>query len=135
MTEYTHVKCPNFIQKDASGVLKSIQCKLCGIVIADTIDRIRGYEQTRGGQLIKVVQRQLTRFANYREIKIAFEDPNYFHITHGCDKCLTLNLSLAKLQELHMADQEESPDGFTAREQAQIPIGVAVLREDQSGIV
>jgi hypothetical protein len=135
MADYKYVQCPNFIVKGARGVPKSIQCKLCGTVIADTVDIVRGYEKSKGGQTIKVVQRQLTYNANYREIKIAFEDPNYFHVTHGCDKCLSLDLPMAVLVELHAADQEESPDGFTERERAQVPVGVVVLQTDQSGIV
>lgn len=133
---YQFVRCPNFIQKDPStGALVAIQCKLCGSVIADTIERTVGYEKSASGQLIKVVQRQLTRFSNYTEIKIAFEDPGYFHVTHGCAKCLSMNLSVPVLTELHAADQGESPDGFTPREQLQVPTSVLVLRKDQSGIV
>lgn len=132
---YQHVKCPNFIRKDAVGGIKSIQCKLCGVTIADTVDRARGYERTKGGQLVKIIQRQLTRFSNYCEIKIMFNDPGYFHVTHGCRGCLHMNLSPDVLSELHAADQEESPDGFTDRERAQVTVGVLVLSTDQSGIV
>ena len=132
---YRYVKCPSFVTKNEVGVIKSLQCKLCGVTIADTIERTRGYEKSPGGQLIKVVQRQLTRFANYREIKIAFENPGYFHVTNGCAGCFKLDMPVAVLTELHAADQEESPDGYTVRERAQVPTGVIVLQEDQSGIV
>lgn len=131
---YQYVKCPTFIRKDAFGAVQSIQCKTCGAVIADTIDRVKGYEMTKGGQLVKVVQRQLTRFANYREIKIAFENPRYFHVTHGCSDCMSMTLTPPQLIELFVADQEESSDGYTERERAQVPVGVVVLQEDQSGI-
>jgi|SRR5262245_35642540 len=132
---YEHVKCPNFVVKNPNGSVRSLQCKLCGIVIADTVDRIRGYERTRSGQLVKVVERQLTRFTNYREIKIAFDDPLYYHVTHGCADCFHIHLEPDVLAELHAADQAESPDGFTAREMSKTPIGVSVLQVDQTGIV
>lgn len=115
-------------------MVQSIQCKMCGTVIADTVDRVRGYERTKSGQLIKVVQRQFTRFSNYREIKIAFENPLYFHVTHGCSDCMSMTLTSAHLAELHAADQEDSPDGYTERERVQVPTFVLVLKEDQSGI-
>lgn len=131
---YQHVKCENFVRK-ANGIIQSVQCKLCGVTIADTVERTVRYERTRGGQTLKVVERKLVRFSNYREIKIAFENPNYFHVTHGCANCLSLNMPPAKLAEMHAVDQAESPDGFTAREAAQVPTHVVVLQEDQSGIV
>ena len=133
---YKHVKCPEYIKTDPStGSLKSVQCKLCGVVIADTVDRIVGYETSRGGQLVKVVRRQFTRFANYCEIKVAFEGTLYSHITHGCRGCLAAHMSPAVLSELHTTDQDIDPDGYTEREKEMNPSGVAVLRLDQSGIV
>lgn len=133
---YKYVKCPNFITQDSStGAMKALQCKLCGVVIADTVDRTVGFERTRGGQLIKVVRRQMTRFGNYCEIKIAFADPNYFHVTHGCRGCMHMGLHPSILAEIHAADQEVSPDGYTAKEKAQTPVGVVALQSDQSGIV
>lgn len=134
VSNYTYVKCPSFVTRDEFGGLKTLQCKLCGSVIADVIERALRYEKSPGGQLVKVVQRQFTRLSNYREMKIAFEDPTYFHVTHGCAACLRPDLEVAILQELHAADQEESPDGYTDRERAQVPVGILVLQADQSGI-
>lgn len=133
---YRFVKCHKFATKDPStGVLRSLQCKLCGTVIGDVVEKAVGYENSRGGQLVKVVTRQFMRFSNYTEIKIAFEDPLYYHVTNGCDKCLHMHLPVNVLAELHAADQEDSPDGYTDREKAQVPLAVMVLRHDQSGIV
>jgi hypothetical protein len=131
---YHYVKCPNFIRKDSLGNIEAVLCKICGTVIADTVDKTVGFEKTRGGQVIKVVRRQLTRFSNYCEIKIEFDDPSYFHVTHGCQSCLHIGLGADVLAELHQADQEESPDGFTDRERAKAPVKVAILQLDQSGI-
>lgn len=132
---YQFVKCPNFVHLDANGSVQSLQCKLCGAVIADTVDREVGMEMSRGGQLIKIVRRQLMRFDNYCEIKIAFDDPLYFHVTHGCNKCLSINMPLNVLAEMHAVDQAESPDGYTDRERSKTPVGVIVFKTDQSGIV
>lgn len=135
VTEYRFLQCPSFIRKDGQGRIVSMQCKICGNVIADTQEVILRHERTPAGQIVKVVQRQFVRLGNYREIKIGFENPRYFHITHGCSDCLKMNMPIEVLAELHAADQAESPDGYTRRERAQVPTGVLILCEDQSGIV
>lgn len=130
---YQYVQCPNFVRKAPSGALEALQCKLCGAVIADTIERVTGYEVDRGGNRVKIVNRQFTRFANFTEIKILFNDGS-MHVTTGCSKCLNLNLRPAVLDEMHQADQEESPDGYTDRERARRAVHVTTVRVDQSGI-
>ena len=121
-----HVKCPAFVTA-VNGIVQSVQCKVCGVVIADTVERTLRYEQGRSGERTRVVNQQFTRLANYREIKIVFEDPTYFHVTNGCNKCLSMSMDIAILAEMHEADQLESPDGYTERERAQKPIGVVTL--------
>jgi hypothetical protein len=128
-----YVKCPDYVTKNEyTGAIEALQCKICGTTIADTVERIIGYEMTRGGQRIKVVNRQFTRLPNYREVKIEFDDSSN-HVTNGCDKCLSMNLHPSVLAELHEADQLESPDGYTDRERARYPVGVITIAE-QSGI-
>lgn len=124
---YVHVKCPEYAKYDAINVLQSLQCKLCGAVIADTADRIVRYEMSRGGERIKVIKRQFTRLSNYREIKIAFDDPLYFHVTHGCSGCMGMSLPADVLAEMHRADQEHSPDGYTDRERSKTPTHVVAV--------
>ena len=133
---YQYVKCPSFIRKDPNtGELLEILCKLCGSVIAAKTERIIRYDTDRQGNRVKVVRDQFTRFSNYAEIKISFVgDDEYFHITHGCTKCLNTGLSVDVLTELHQADQEESPDGYTDRERARVPIKVEALRNDGGGM-
>jgi hypothetical protein len=132
---YGLISCPDHIKRDARGVLQSMQCKVCGAVIADTCDRLVGYEITKSGERVKVITRNFTRLDNFTEIKIAFEDPKYSHITHGCNKCLSLDMSPALLAELHQADQEDSPDGYTDRERAQVPVKVVAISHNQGGLV
>lgn len=133
---YLHVKCPNFTRKDpATSELLTLCCKLCGTVIAGKQERIIRYETDRQGNRVKVVRDQFTRHSNYVEIKMAFEgDDEYYHITQGCSKCLNTKLSVPVLTELHQADQEESPDGYTERERARVPTHVVALRSDGGGI-
>lgn len=134
---YLYVKCPDFIRKDPNtGELLEIMCKLCGTVIAGRTERILRYDTDRQGQRVKVVSQQFNRHANYTEIKIGFEgDDEYAHVTHGCSKCLTKNLSIPVLSELHEADQVMSPDGYTDRERSRIPTKVIALSSDGGGII
>lgn len=133
---YQHIKCPDFIRKDPStGEILEIMCKMCGTVIAAKVERIIRYETNRQGERVKVISQVFSRRANYVEMKIGFEgDDEYYHITHGCNKCLTTNMSPAILAELHQADQEESPDGYTKRERSRVPTEVLTLKLDGGGI-
>lgn len=107
--------------------MEAISCKLCGTVIAERMERPIGYEIGRSGQTVKVVAREFVRFPIYTEIKIAFDDGSY-HVTHGCSNCIVSALPPAVLAELHQADQEESPDGYTEREKARYPVGIVFLK-------
>jgi hypothetical protein len=121
--EYKHIKCPKFIRKAETGEMDAISCKICGTVIAERMERPIGFETDRAGNRIKVVAREFVYVPNYMEIRIAFDDGSH-HITHGCSACLTANLTPEVLEELHVADQIDSPDGFTQRERDRKPIGV-----------
>lgn len=134
MNDFRHVKCPNFIRRaEGSSEMQSISCKMCGTVIAERTERIKGFETDRAGNRIKIVAREFVRFPHYAEIKIAFDDGSS-HVTHGCSKCLYQGLSLKVLEELHRADQLESPDGYTARERARRPVGIIGLKVGGEGI-
>lgn len=134
MNDFRHVKCPAFIRRDeASAEMQSISCKLCGTVIAERMERIKGFETDRAGNRTKIISREFVRFPFYAEVKIAFDDGSS-HVTHGCSKCLHMNLTPGVLEELHRADQLESPDGYTARERARRPVGVVGLKIGGEGI-
>lgn len=134
---YQYVKCPNYVRTNPdTGEILEIMCKICGTVIAAKIERILRFEVTRQGERVKVVSETFSRMSNYVEIKIGFEgDDEYTHITHGCDKCMTLTLSSAALAELHQADQEKSPDGYTDRERSRVPTQVIALKADGGGML
>lgn len=134
MTPYIHVKCPKFIRRDpTTGAMQAIQCKMCGDVIADTVERTVAFEMDRAGNKVKVVNRKFTMFPNYTEAKIIFHDGT-FHVTHGCRRCMTLELNTDALDEIHRADQEDSPDGYTEAERNRSAVAVTVVRHDQAGI-
>jgi len=130
---YKFVKAPTFVRKDEQGTLRELMCKMCGTVIAGFTERIVGYEMDRAGNKVKVVSRQFTRFHNYTELKIAFSDGS-FHVTNGCSACLSMSLPPAALDELHRADQEESPDGYTERERERADPTAVAVRHDAGGI-
>jgi hypothetical protein len=131
--KHKHVVAPKFIRRAETGEMDSIVCKLCGTVIAERMERPIGYETDRAGNRVKVVAREFVRYPLYTEIKIAMDDGSW-HVTHGCSNCLHDHLPLDVLQELHEADQEESPDGFTKREKDRRPVGVTGLKKGGEGV-
>jgi hypothetical protein len=131
---YRRIQASSYVKRDpGTGAVVSLQCKVCGDTIADTQDRTTAYEVTRSGERVKVVKRQYVHFANYTEAKIEFTDGS-FHITNGCDKCLTAHMSLAVVKEMYRADQEDSPDGYTDIEQAREPARIVRVVRGTEGI-
>ena len=105
----TFVTCSDFIKMEA-GTLKAISCKVCGVLIAGISDRAGGIKMSKNGGRIETRIEKFTRFHNFTELKIALADGG-FHITTGCDKCLTHNLNVEQLRELMQADiEEQRPD-------------------------
>ena len=131
---FQFVKCRRYVRKNEVGELLSLQCRRCGDIIADTVDRPVGYEVNRRGERLKIVRRQLTRGPNYAEIKILFDDGSY-HVANGCKRCFKIDLLPAVLDEIHEADWVESPEAYIGRQRKRKAVRVIALRTDQSGIV
>jgi hypothetical protein len=126
--KYKHVVCPQFVRRvEGSAEMQSLSCKLCGSVIAEKLERPLGYEVDRQGNKTKVVTREFVRYPIYTEMRILFDNGSD-HVTHGCANCMTVTLPPEVLDELHRADQEESPDGYTELEKQRYPIGVVHVK-------
>lgn len=97
---------PNFVEYE-NGQLVGLHCKLCGARIAGVVEREKADPKMdrQGNRIITKVER-FTRFHNFTELKIALAN-RHFHITTGCSKCLTHDLSKDQLRELMQADIEE----------------------------
>lgn len=135
MADYQYVMCPSFIRRDPhSSETEAISCKICGTVIAEKMERIVGYEMDRAGNRTKVISRQFVYLPTYTEIKITFDDGSN-HVTNGCSICMHDKLRPEVLEEIHRADQEQSPDGYTERERQRHPIGVVGIVKGGGGIV
>jgi hypothetical protein len=131
---YKHVKCRGYIKRK-DGKVHSIQCKMCGATIADTVERTIGFEVNRRGERIRVVNRQLTYLPNYREIKIEFDDGSS-HVTNGCANCLSEKLHPSILDEMHHADRTlASDEGYRKSDKERLAVGVVAVQSDQSGLV
>lgn len=133
--QYRFVMCPNYVRKDPnSSETEAISCKICGTVIAEKMERTIGYETDRAGNRIRVVARQFVYLPTYTEIKIVFEDGSD-HVTNGCSNCMHDQLKPEVLDEIHRADQEQSPDGYTERERNRHSVGVIGVVKGGGGIV
>jgi hypothetical protein len=126
--EYKYVVCPKFVRREeSSGEMISLSCKLCGSVIAEKLEQTLRFETDRMGNKIKVVAREFVRYPIYTEMRILFDDGSD-HVTHGCANCMTVTLPTEVLDELHRADQEDSPDGYTEREKARHALSIVTIK-------
>jgi hypothetical protein len=108
------VKYKNFVTKTPDGVLSRLQCKLCGTVIGEIQMRTVGFRERPNGRIVERIVENFTRNHLYSEIKIACEDGSA-HVTNGCHKCLTGELSVEVLEELIQTDEEEQELSPSAR--------------------
>lgn len=115
------------------GQLSKLYCKRCGVVIAAIIERPKGDPKIdRNGNRVDTYVERFTRFPAFTELKMALKDGS-FHITTGCNKCLTHELTLDELQELMQADIEEQRASLgphiAVRLAARIPLSIVGIKE------
>jgi hypothetical protein len=113
------VKITKFARFNADGVLERLQCKLCGDVIGEIQLRPVGRKQRPDGRIVEKIVENFTRNDQYTEIKIAFEDGSA-HVTNGCKRCLTGQLSVEQLEALTYTDEDDLGMKRTGRK----PMGV-----------
>lgn len=100
---------PDFVEKQGTELV-GLYCKRCGEKIAGITERAKGDPKIgRFGERIETKVERFSRFGNFTELKMVMQDGarHAFHITTGCNKCLTPSLSMAELQELHDTDIDE----------------------------
>jgi len=126
------VKYPNFTRFGPMGDLQEIICKVCGVTIAGTTERVVNTTRNPGGSQVQKAVVQFVRFHNYAELKISFTDGSA-HMTNGCSKCLHPNLTPTQLDELQQADMEEQTAGLgyenTVLLKARIPVAVVGFKK------
>ncbi len=92
------LKRPDYVTYNADKTIDRIFCKVCGEAIAGHIETPRG-----SGNMAEKTAIRWRRFPNYVEAKFLFDD-GHFHITNGCSKCITMDLTPKQMEELHSAD-------------------------------
>lgn len=113
---------PNFVTYSPTGVVLALDCKICGVQIANTVPRL--------GPVPGAVPRpKFSRNNLYAEIKMSIDDGS-FHVTSGCKDCLNANMPPELLQEIFEADMEDQ--GWFKDAQA---IEVVVVDYTAGGIV
>lgn len=118
---------PNCVEIGPEGTVAGIYCKICG-------DKIAGTSLVPKGSGLKnnIMVEKFRRFNNYAEIKIAFDD-GHMHVTHGCKRCLGMDLPVEILSEMHNADMGMMP-GVDATPYSE-PVGVVAMDLSGQGIV
>lgn len=91
---------PDFISYGPRGEVKTIYCKVCGVVIAST--QMRPVGPLPNAPKVP----RFTRHSNYGEIKIKFADDSQ-HVTHGCKSCITSGLDSQTLFDMYQADMDD----------------------------
>lgn len=131
--QYKFVLRPKYVILDDVGAIKELFCKVCGTAIAGVQEMVRGRRQTRHGLWIEDHVHVWRRFPNYAELKMEFEDGS-FHVTNGCNQCLTEGLTAEQLHELMHADMElEGTEGAEAAKE-RIALRSVAIRTDGGGI-
>lgn len=112
-----------FVTTTKDGTIEALYCKVCGSKIAGVTMRPSG---PGNAPLVP----KFSRFPNYVEAKFSFND-NSFHVTNGCDKCLSKALTVKQMAALYKCDCAEMQMEPGKRK----PVAVTVVDTTQSGIL
>jgi hypothetical protein len=100
------IKVEKFARFGDNGELRTLYCKLCGVVIGENQQRTIGFRTLPNGQKVERVLEGFLRNHLYMEIKIVFDDGSA-HVTNGCKNCLTGDLGGEILAQLTSTDELE----------------------------
>ena len=124
------VQYPAFVIRKDDDIV-SILCKVCGVPIAGLTERVKDVRLGRNGNRIETKVLRFTRFHNFTELKMVC-NPGQFHITVGCNKCLTPGLAPEALDELMEADLNEQASQldkeYYTEMKARMPTGVVAVK-------
>lgn len=132
--EYKFVKRPNYVTYGEDKSVEEIFCKVCGSPIAGMRARSAGRRLTRDRQWVELVEIRFRRLSNYTDLKIQFEDGSY-HVTNGCKNCLSENLTIEQMTELHVADMLLEDWPGRDLQITRVPLQVVAIRRDGGGIL
>lgn len=99
-------------------------CKVCGDKIAETQMRPSGPLPNSP----KVPK--FTRFANYTEVKIQFDDGSFL-VTNGCSKCLSMHMDKEVLRDIYIAEMDE----LASKARRLEPVGVVGMDRSGQGLL
>jgi|SRR5580765_2997296 len=134
--QFKFVKRPNYVLYGPSMSLEELFCKVCGTAIGGLVTQVKGTRITREGKQIEEQIIRFRRYHNYVEVKMQFEDGSY-HVTCGCNQCMSVNLTPEQLDELHQADMSVEEEIYPGQEEhmARKAAMVVAIRTDGGGII
>lgn len=134
--KYKFVQRPNYVGSSPGRPIEELFCKICGSAIAGMQSRIKGRRlDAATKQWIEEHVLEYKTFHNYAELKILFEDGSY-HVTNGCKTCLSGDIPVEKLHELHTADLLHESQDYPGKELhlARVPVMAVAIRLDGGGM-